>query len=260
MRSYHCIIIAVTTVYALCCAVGARDARTQALTVKSPDGKLVLTFSLKSLSAPYAPGERPYYRVSFDGLDMLTDSPLGLMFDGAPALDHDLVVKSSSTDSHDSSWENTINDNRTVRDHYNELTVHLEEVPPGSSAGRHLDIVFRADNEGIAFRYVLPQQPAMQKFVISNEDTSFYFARPAAAFALKLDSFTTAYEDEFQKMALGEINPSSLVGMPLLAQVQGGPWVAITEADLEDYAGTYLTGARHIPNGLATRLSPLPKT
>jgi alpha-glucosidase len=258
MRSLHHIIVTLTTAYALCYVAGARDAFAQALTVKSPDGKLVVSFSMKRLPAPYAPGERPYYRVSFEGREMLTDSPLGLMFDGAPALDHDLTVKSSSTDSHDSSWQNTVNDNRTVRDHYNELTVHLEEAAQGMSAGRRFDIVFRAYNEGIAFRYVLPQQPALQHFVLSNEDTGFYFARPAAAFALKLDSFTTAYEDEFQKMALGEINPSALIGMPLLAEVQHGPWVAITEADLEDYAGTYISGTPRVPNGLATRLSPLP--
>jgi len=189
---YHHFIFTMAAVYVLCCGVGASDSVAQVLTVKSPDGKLDMSFGMKSLPAPYALGERPYYRVSFEGRDVLTDSPLGLVFDGAPALDHDLTLKSSSTDSHDSSWEDRINDNHTVRDHYNELTVHLEEAAQGASA-RRLDIVFRAYNEGIAFRYLLPQQPALQHFVLSNEDTGFYFARPAAAFALKLDSFTTAY-------------------------------------------------------------------
>lgn len=258
MRNYPHIATTIAAVCGLCCVAAGRDAGAQALTVTSPDGKLTLSFGLKSLPAPYAPSERPYYRVSFEGRDVLTDSPLGLMFDSAPALDHDLTVKSSSTDSHDSSWEDPINDNRTVRDHYNELTVHLQEAAQGTSAGRHLDVVFRAYNEGIAFRYVLPQQPALQKFVLSNEYTGFYFARPAATFALKLDSFTTPYEDEFRKMALGEISTSSLVGLPLLVHLHDGSWVAITEAGLEDYAGMYISGAYHIPNGLAARLSPLP--
>jgi len=257
MRS-HLPIITIVAAGAFCNAIGTLSAGAQALTVKSPDGKLALTFSVKTLQPPYASGERPYYRVSFEGRDLLVDSPLGLEFDGAAALNRGLNLVSSATVSHDSSWENPINDNRTVRDHYNELTVHLQEPAQNTSAGRLLDIVFRAYNEGLAFRYVLPQQPALQKFVLSSEDTGFYFARPAAAFALKLDSFTTPYEDEFRKMALGEINPSSLIGLPLLVKVHDGPWAAITEADLEDYAGTYITGAAHIPNGVATRLSPLP--
>src|SRR5439155_6027365 len=122
-----------------------------------------------------------------------------------------------------------INDNRTVRDHYNQLTVHLEERGAQTSARRRLDIVFRAYDSGVAFRYVLlgqapspyhePVDPPLRNFTLSSEDTGFYFARPAAAFALDLGSFTTPYEDEFRQVALGEIKPSSLIGLPLLVQV-----------------------------------------
>jgi alpha-glucosidase len=248
-----------------CCVPGSSGAQahapsqaqpqSQVLTVKSPHGKLALSFSLKTLPNPYGAGVRPYYRLAFESREVLSDSPLGLEFDGAAALVRDLRVTGSSTDSHDASWEDPINDNRTVRDRYNELTVHLQET---AGSRRRLDIIFRAYDSGVAFRYALPRQPALQRFVLNAEDTGFYFARNASAFALYLESFTTPYEDEFRQVALGEIKPSSLVGLPLLVQVQDGPWVAITEADLEDYTGTYLTGARKVPNGLATRLSPLP--
>ena len=230
----------------------------QPLAVTSPDGNLAVSFVLKSLPPPYTAGVRPYYKVTSDNRDVLVDSPLGLQFDGAPALDRDLTITGSSTRSEDSSWEDAINDNRTVRDHYNELTVHLKEGPETESTGRRLDIIFRAYDSGIAFRYVLPRQPAAQHFVLSREDTGFYFAHKSSAFALYLKSFTTPYEDEFRKIDLGEADPQALIGMPLLVHVRAGPWVAITEADLEDYAGTYITGAKNIPTGLATRLSPLP--
>src|SRR5579875_2053676 len=94
----------------------------QALTVTSPDHKISLSFDLKSLSAPYASDQRAYYRVSYEGTPVLTDSPLGLDFLGAPALNHDFSIQSSSMASHDSSWQDRINDNLTVRDHYNQLT------------------------------------------------------------------------------------------------------------------------------------------
>src|SRR5438132_6378695 len=200
---------------ALCWAARASDACAHAQTVKSPDGKLVVTFGLKDLPAPYAPGVRPYYQVSFEGRELLADSPLGLQFDGAAPLDRDLTVAGVTPESHDASWEDPINDNRTVRDHYNQLAVHLEERGAQTSARRRLDIIFRAYDSGVAFRYVLlgqasspyhePVDPPLRNFTLSSEDTGFYFARPAAAFALDLDSFTTPYEDEFRKVALGEI-------------------------------------------------------
>src|SRR5438552_3567952 len=167
---------------AFCCAACARDIWAQ-VTVKSPDGRLILTFSLKSLPAPYAPGVRPYYQVSFEGRALLADSPLGLRFDGAAPLDRDLAVTGVTPESRDASWEDPINDNRTVRDHYNQLTVHLEERGAQISARRRLDIIFRAYDSGVAFRYVLlgqapspyhePVDPPRRNFTLSSEDTGF---------------------------------------------------------------------------------------
>src|SRR2546421_11187351 len=108
--------IATLVAFAFVWATGASDSRAQALTVKSPDGKLVVTFGLKSLPAPYAPGARPYYQVSFEGRELLADSPLGLEFDGAAPLNRDLAVTGITPESHDATWEDPINDNRTVRD------------------------------------------------------------------------------------------------------------------------------------------------
>jgi alpha-glucosidase len=229
------------------------SAQADSLTVTSPDRRLAASFAVKNLPAPYASGSRPYYSVTFAGQPLLADSPLGLVFDGAPALDHDLVITGSSTDSHDSSWEDLINDNRTVRDHYNQLTVHLRET---AAPERRLDLIFRAYDSGIAFRYVLPQQPAISNFILSSEDTGYYFARRGAAYALNLGSFTTPYEDEFTEVPLSGIGPAAIIGMPLLVELHGGPWVALTEADLEDYAGLYIAGASDVPNGLATKLAP----
>jgi len=240
---------------ALAAGGGANPARAQGLSVKSPNGKLELTFRIASLPWPYARGARPYYSVSFEGKELLADSPLGLVFDGAPSLDEGLAITGSATAVHHGIWEDAINDNRTVRDDCNELTVHLQE---NEGPGRRLDLIFRAYDTGIAFRYFLPEQPALQHFALSAEDTGFNFARDAAAFALNLGSFTTPYEDEFTKIPLGAIEPDSIVGMPLLVEVHDGPWVALTEADLEDYAGLYIAGAKGVRNGLATKLAPAP--
>jgi alpha-glucosidase len=227
----------------------------QALTVTSPDHKISLSFDLKSLSAPYASGQRAYYRVSYEGTPILTDSPLGLDFVGAPDLDRDFSIQSSRMASHDSSWQDRINDNLTVRDHYNQLTVRLEER---QAPHRRVELVFRAYNSGVAFRYVLPRQPMLGKFALAGEDTGFYFAQAAPAFALNLGSFTTPYEGEFERTSLDQFKPSSIVNLPLLVHIPNGPWVALLEADLEDYAGMYVGGAAGFPNGLASKLSPLP--
>ena len=160
------------------------------LSVASPDGKVVISFALKSNPQPYLPGERAYYRVSYGGVPVLTDScPLGLDFEGAPALDHDFEITGTDRHSRDDSWTNRLGAQREIPDHYNRLRISLREK---QSPGRQVDVIFRAYNEGAAFRYFLPQQGALEKFTLMAENAGFYFARDASAFALNFTASTPA--------------------------------------------------------------------
>ncbi len=226
-----------------------------ALTVTSPDGNLSISFQLKANGTPYKPGMRPYYSVSFKKAEILADSPLGLNFLGAAPLETNLTITGSSMNTQDGFWQNPFGQRHNVRDHYNQLTVSLIEA---SAPHRRLNIIFRAYDEGVAFRYVLPNQPAIQKFTLSSENTGFYFTHAATVFALDLGSFTTPYESEFRQEGIDEIKPDSIIGLPLLLHLSNGPWAALLEADLTDYAGMYVGGAAGVSNGLASKLSPLP--
>jgi alpha-glucosidase len=225
------------------------------LSLASPDGNIVVTFELKAKPQPYLPGERAYYRVSYKGKQVLDDSPLGLDFKGAKALDQNFEIVGTDRKSEDSTWENPLGAKRKVPDHYNQLTVSLRERQEPT---RRLDLIFRAYNEGVAFRYSLPKQENMDVFVISAESTGFYFNQPASAFALRLDSFTTPYEAHFDRVSLDQIKPESIVGLPLVVEIPQGPWVALLEADLLDYAGMYVRGVAGSPHALVAQLSPVP--
>ncbi len=225
------------------------------LTVTSPDGKVVVSFALKSLAAPYLPGARAYYRVNYGGVQVLTDSPLGLDFEGSPALDQGFEITATDRQSHDENWTNRFGTRREVPDHYNQLRVSLHEK---QAPGRSLDVIFRAYNEGAAFRYLLPRQSALEKFNLMAENTGFYFARDASTFALNMHRFNTPYEGEFLPTPLADIKPASIINLPLLVNVPGGPWVGLLEADLTDYAGMYVGGVPGFDHALVSKLSPSP--
>jgi alpha-glucosidase len=236
--------------------VSAVDVRAaEALKVASPDGKLEISFALKSNPQPYLPGERAYYRVAYRGVPILTDSPLGLDFEGAAPLDHDFEIAGTDLHSGDTTWTNAFGALRNVPDHYNQLTVSLQEK---QSPGRRVDLIFRAYNEGAAFRYFLPQQATLEKFTLMAENTGFYFARDASAFALNLGRFNTNNEGEYRRTSLNQIKPASIINLPLLVEIPGGPWVGLLEADLTDYAGMYVGGVAGFENALVSRLSPGP--
>lgn len=224
-----------------------------ALSVASPDGNLVISFSLKSIPQPYLPGERAYYRVSYKGTPVLTDSPLGLDFEGASPLDHDFEITGTDRHSRDNLWVNPFGAQREVPDHYHQLRISLHEK---GAPGRRVDVIFRAYNEGAAFRYFLPEQSGLEKFTLMAENTGFYFTEDASAFALNLGRFNTSNEGEYGLTRLSAIKPSSIVNLPLLVQVPGGPWVGLLEADLSDYAGMYVGGVPGFEHALVSKLSP----
>jgi alpha-glucosidase len=251
-----CALVAAIAVAAIACAPG-KNPEPAPIAVSSPDGSLVISLSVVSKPQPYLPGDRIYYRVTYKGAPVLEDSPLGLDFTDGPALDRDFAVANVAKRSNDSTWQNAFGARRTVPDRYNEIVVSLEEqIKPY----RRLDVVLRAYDEGVAFRYVVPKQDLTEEFNLAAENTGFYFAADAFAYALNMGRWDTHNEGPYERILVREIKPASLVNLPLLVEMPGPKlWAAILEADLTDYAGMYVGGVPEMPNALTSRLAIAPK-
>ena len=255
MRPYRWLVLMLAiALIGLSCGP-AKDARIGALAVASPDGSLTISLALAAKPQPYLGGERLYYRVTFKGQPVLDDSPLGLDLLGAEPLDRDFEVVGNEKKSNDTTWENPFGAKRVVPDKFNELTVSLRERGP---AGRRLEIVLRAYDEGVAFRYILPKQETFESFTLAAENTGFYFSGDAHAYALNRGRFNTDNEGEYARTALRDIKPSSIVNLPLLVELPGGVWAALLEADLTDYSGLYVGGVPGVANALTSKLSHPP--
>src|SRR5437867_3180147 len=124
-------------------------------------------------------------------------------------------------------------------------------MEPGNSAP--LTVTSPDGNVSISFELTanpqpsLPEQEALGRFTLAAENTGFYFAREAYAYALNLGSYTTSYEGDYRRVSLDRIKPASIVALPLLIEMAGGPWAALLEADLTDYAGMYAGGVLGVP-------------
>ncbi len=239
MKTFRRLLAASVLIILAASACRKPGSGSEAMTVASPDGNLVVSLALKALPQPYLQGERAYYSVSFQGKPVLLDSPLGLDIFGARPLDTDFEVVATDRQAADSTWENAFGARRQVRDHYNQLSVSLRET---KSPGRRVDLVFRVFDEGVAFRYILPKQEAIDRFALSAENTGFHFVPGATAWALNMGRFNTHNEGEYLPVRLDAIKPSDLINLPLVVQVPDGPWIALLEADLNDYANMYVGG------------------
>ena len=82
-------------------------------------------------------------------------------------------MRSVRRDRHDAVWRPVWGEYKTIRDHYNELTLDLrEQVAPR----RALQLVFRVFDDGVGFRYVLPSSGRWIGSRSPSEDTEFKFA------------------------------------------------------------------------------------
>jgi len=214
-------------------AAGGLNAANQITT--SPNGKLSVQFRVQSRPE----SDAPVYAVSYAGRPLIANSPLALVLDGQPALAGPFAISHVSRQSHDERYEMAVpTKTRYARDHYNQTTIDLEEA---NAPRRKLRLIFRAYDDGIAFRYVIPQQPGMSSFILTDEQSNFRFAGDPTLYAQPLKGYDTPHEAYFHTLPASGIENGTLLGLPLLLSFKDGPWMAITEADLTDYAGMYLT-------------------
>lgn len=220
--------------------------------LQSPDGNLRLEFKLKTTKDQK---DFPCYSVSFRGKLFVNESNLSIEFAETGLLKNNLTIKNVAYKSNDETYKVILGKSNTARDHYNEVIITFVEK---TAPNRQFDLVFRAYDDGIAFRYLFPQQTGLTDFIITSENSCFTFTGNPKAYALPLGKFTTSYENNYVTIPIQDITPDSLIGMPLLLEYPENIWVAIMEANLIDYAGMYLSGLQNHPGTLVSSLSPLP--
>ena len=221
--------------------------------IESPDGRIVVSVNLHVNPRPYPDEIMLYYSMSLDGEPLLMDSPLILEIEGSGILGANLRMFGVERRSGDELVEIPFGSMRSVRHVYNELTLSMQEREPPF---RLMRVVFRVANDGLAYHYILPEQGGIETFRLVGEHSGFIFSDDFTAYVLPLPSYATHYEANYEIMSISRIQASTIIGCPLLIDTQKGPWVAITEARLREFAGMYLKRSETFPYAFESTLSP----
>ncbi|HEV2134408.1 MAG TPA: glycoside hydrolase family 97 protein [Terracidiphilus sp.] len=227
----------------LVAAVTAQTGGAPAAKVTSPDGQITLMLFNASGGESGAqrrngaPTENDLrYAVEFHGKQLIGESELGLELEGQGPLGPGMRLTGSQGETVDQSYTIPVGKTSTVRDHYNGVRAEFTD-----GSGRKLTVEARAFNCGVAFRYLVPEQASIgQNVNVVRELTQFSYVKDAVSYPLIVDGFQSSYEDEYQKRMVSGLHPDWLVALPYLANVPGIGWVAVTEADIDNYAGMYL--------------------
>lgn len=197
----------------------------------------------------------PVFHVAFRRRRLVSDGRLGMDFAGDGSLSSDLRL--ARVERRRESRDAAVFPGKTsvVRERFEEAIIALESR---AAAVRAIELVFRAYDDGAAFRYRFPANGSSGEIRIAEELTAFVLEGDPRAYALPLPAFTTSYEGYYAIGPASALARHHLLALPLLLEYPGGVWAAVTEADLTDHAGLYLKGEAAAPVALAARLSPLP--
>lgn len=198
------------------------------LSISSPDGKNKIEFELNE--------GIPVYRVSHQNIEVLEPSILGFVFTDRDSLAGDLEIINWEVSSFDETWEQVWGEKRFIRNNFNQLNVSLQEK---HGANRMLSIEFRSYDDGIAFRYVYPEQ-GDENLVIMDELTRFNVSDDGDAW------WIGAYQDNRYEYLTSKTSLSSIdtVHTPLTVQTGTGLVLSFHEANLKDYASMTLERIR----------------
>ena len=222
----------------LCSALISLNLAAETLKVASPDGNIVFHVSDDN--------GLPGYRIDFRGKEVIGSSALGLEFKGVEGFVRELKITDHKKTQQDSTWEQPWGERRLVRDQHNELAVTFARTEKKSS--NHFTLRVRVFNDGIGFRYEVPQQKKLAdnrqgKIDIIDEKTTFSLPAPEQTKTWWIPSRGwNRYEYLYNTTMLDVVDR---VHTPVTFKSPTGVHLSIHEAALVDYAAMTLDQQRN---------------
>lgn len=210
--------------------------------ITSPDGELSLTFSLNEGT--------PTYKVDYKGAPVILESRLGFYLNGAEDLLDGFTLLGSEQSTFDETWEPVWGEETAIRNHYNELLVHLEK----KATARKMDIRIRLFDDGYGLRYEFPRQEGLTYFTVKEERTEFALTGDHRAFWMPGDYDTQEYDyfdsrlSEMGAIAADHVSGNASttrfsdwgVQTALTMKSDEGIYITLHEAALVDYSCMHL--------------------
>lgn len=220
----------------------------QTIETISPDGanRIIVTM-----------GEQgPTYSVSRRQQSLIARSPLGLVLQvesphGRP-LGPGLVLAGQNSIDGEDAFTLPVGKASQVRARYRqtELTFTARQ-----GTVKILKLLVRAYDDGVALRYVIPQQPGVDKLTIQDEATSFRFAADHQCWGLNQGRYENSFEGEHDPVKGSQFRTFHLYQAPIVCQA-GKAAFAIAESDPKHYPGAYYTGLGEGTHGVKVTLTP----
>ncbi len=241
MNKLNATLLVAISAVAMACGTKAPQMPSDAVSLRSPDGRLELKFAVMA--------GVPEYSLDFAGQAVVLPSRLGYELVDQENLDGGFTLTGTAFNSLDETWEPVWGEEASIRNHYNELLVELKQ-----EGGAVMQVRFRLYDDGLGFRYEFPQENALTYFKVKEELTEFAMTGDHTAWWIPGDYDTQEYNYTesrlseirkwYESMRLGNASAEGFsdtgVQTALQMKTREGLYVNIHEAEVVDYPTTNL--------------------
>lgn len=208
--------------------VSIRLSAADSISVKSPDRRISVNVQLTS---------RLTYSVSIDGRNILQPSTIDLLLGDGRNLSDDLRTTKKTVKIYNETITSPVPEKRKqIANYYNELKLDFKQP---------YTLLFRVYNDGVAYRIMTRFKDSI---VIKNETALFAFDKgksvllPIIQLKKEVDKFHTSFEELYKLKRIDSLDQETLAYTPVLVGTGNEVKIGITESDLEDYPGMFLSG------------------
>lgn len=218
--------------------------------LESPQKNINITIS--------ADGDILKYSVTHDNTPIITNSPISMELNDGKILGSNPIVRSYDIENVNETIKSVLYKKETIIDNYNELTLNFKG---------NYSIQFRAYDDGIAYRFITKFS---KPIIVKKENITYNFDDDYTAYIPYVNpskghgdniskQFFNSFENTYSITPISEMENDKLAFMPILISLKDNKKVVITEADLEDYPGTYLTKNKNNKNSIVGMHANYPK-
>ncbi|MBM3297178.1 MAG: glycoside hydrolase family 97 protein [Candidatus Aminicenantes bacterium] len=190
--------------------------------VASPGGKIRVAVSV---------ADRIFYMVFVGGERVVSASPVSMTIDDGVVLGKNPRLVKVDRRRGDAVITPPVREKRAViPDRFNEMTLRFRGG---------FGLVFRAYDDAAAYRFFVEKKGPIK---VNDEEATFFFCGEVSAWIPFAKSMRTSFESNYTRLPVKDVGPERLAFAPVLVDFPNIAKVAVTEADIDDYPGMFLTG------------------
>jgi len=214
--------------------------KSKSFNITSPDGNIQLKVGA---------GSKLQWSVTHQSQAIIAPSSISLKLQSGEVLGDNAQITSSKNEKVNNKIAALNYKKDTVEDDYTQLTLNCNG---------DYGVIFRAYNDGVAYRFFTKKNDSI---IIQSEEADFNFTDDEYAYIPysnqphNHDKYECSFENTYQHIKLSQFVKDTVAFAPVLVELANNKKAVITEADLEDYPGMFLTNGK-ILTGLSGDFAP----